>query len=73
MRESLAYEMMFQFLEERYRLLPSDALGSLLSDLRLLDDNEPADPAMAEEWDSAVEAVRQQHDRLAIEPLRKAS
>jgi hypothetical protein len=65
---------MFQFLEERYRQLPSDALGSLLGDLRLLDDHEPADPAMADEWDSAVEAVRhQQHDEPAVEPLRRAS
>ena len=73
MKERLAYKTMLQFLEERYRLLPSDALGSLLGDLQLLADGEPADPAMTEEWDQAVEAAQRAHDSSMTEPLRKAS
>jgi hypothetical protein len=74
MREIKAYKTMFQFLEQRYRLLPSDALGSLLGDLHLLEDGEPADPAMAQEWDEAVEFIhRSQLSAVPAEPLRKAS
>ena len=73
MKEILAYKTMVQFLEERYRLLPTDALGGLLGDLQLLDDGEPADPAMKQEWEKAVAAVPRERDVTTIEPLRRAS
>jgi hypothetical protein len=64
---------MFQFLEERYRRLPSDALGSLLGDLQLDEDGKPFDPAMAEEWDRAVASAQQEQRPRIVEPQRRAS
>lgn len=60
MKEPLAYKAMFEFLDERFRKLPSDALGALLGELQLASDGEPFDPAVAEEWDHAVTTVEQQ-------------
>ena len=57
MRESLAYQTMFRFLEERYFRLRSDELGALLGELSLLSDGRPRDTAIAAEWDKAVEQV----------------
>ncbi|WP_227817377.1 hypothetical protein [Nitrogeniibacter aestuarii] len=52
--ESQAYLAMFAFLEERFRRIPSDELGALLSDLSLAPDGRPADPAVANDWHAAV-------------------
>lgn len=46
---------MFQFLEDRYLRLPSDALGGLLGELALQDDGLPADPAIVADWERAME------------------
>jgi len=72
MKESLAYQTMFEFLEQRYQKLPSDALGGLLGDLRLLEDGEPADPAMAAEWDRAVASVERASRVRPIAGLQRA-
>jgi len=48
---------MFAFLEEEYRLSPSDEIGGLLSSMSLLPDGFPADPAVAEQWSKAVQAA----------------
>ena len=59
MKEPLAYQAMFRFLEERYFRLPSDALGGLLGEMQLTEDGQPYDPAIVEEWDRAVQSVEQ--------------
>ena len=73
MKERQAYEAMFRFLDDRYKRLPSDALGGLLGEMQLDTDGLPFDPAIEEEWDSAVEAAQRAHDSSMTEPLRKAS
>ena len=57
MRDLKAYRAMFHFLDERYKRLPSDALGGLLGELNLelWGDGEPGDPAISAEWERAVE------------------
>jgi len=72
MKERAAYQMMFRFLEDRYRRLPSDALGGLLGEMQLADDGEPFDPAIGKEWDDAVTAVEATHS-INVVTHRKAS
>lgn len=73
MKELEAYQKMFRFLEDRYKRLPSDDLGGLLGEMQLATDGLPFDPAIEEEWDSAVDAVQRARAASPIEPLRKAS
>ena len=71
MKELSAYQVMFQFLEDRYRRLPSDELGNLLGEMQLAQDGQPFDPAVGEDWDKAVatwEAARS----INVIPHRKA-
>jgi len=49
-----AYAAMFAFLEQRYHLTGSDELGALLGGMALLEDGNPADPAVAREWHDAI-------------------
>jgi hypothetical protein len=56
--EPEAYKMMFAFLAQRYQRLPSDDLSSLLDELSLLPDGIPADPAVVQEWQTAVDAAK---------------
>lgn len=49
-----AYRAMFSFLEELYQRTHSDELAVLLGSLSLLDDGQPADPAMWHAWEQAV-------------------
>jgi hypothetical protein len=58
MTEDQAYRTMFLFLEERYLRLPSDGLGTLLGELRILEDGGPADPAIKEEWQRALSMAK---------------
>ena len=46
---------MLQFLEDRYHRLPSDALGGLLGELALQDDDLPTDRAVVADWERALE------------------
>lgn len=50
-----AYLAMFAFLEKEFRLTGSDEIGGLLGGMSLLADGAPADPVVAEQWDSAVQ------------------
>jgi hypothetical protein len=52
-----AYLAMFAFLEEEFRLCPSDEIGSLLGSMSLLPDGSPADPAVVKQWQKAIEAA----------------
>lgn len=52
--EKQAYAAMFHFLEEFYMRTKSNDVGSLLGDMSLLADGDPADPGVAEEWQEAV-------------------
>ena len=75
MREPLAYQAMFAFLEDRYKRLPSDELGALLGELSLTiwQDGEPGDPAIKAEWERAWERVLEDAAaRDAAVPLRRA-
>ena len=53
----LAYLCMFEFLRQYYERGHSDEIGGLLSDLSLLEDGHPADPAQESDWEKAVRAV----------------
>jgi len=73
MKEQEAYEAMVRFLDDRYRRVPSEALGTLLGELQLAADGKPFDPAIEEEWDRAVGVARQARGPRSIEPQRRAS
>ena len=45
-----AYLAMLAFLEAHYNRVQSDAIGSLLGDMSLLEDGGTADPAVWQEW-----------------------
>ncbi|MEK6733572.1 MAG: hypothetical protein AABY27_00490 [Pseudomonadota bacterium] len=57
LNECEAYEAMFNFLEAYYNRTKSDDIGSLLGDLQLLDDKQPADPAAWRDWLEAIQNV----------------
>ena len=50
-----AYAAMYQFLDHYYQLTKSDEVGNLLSSMSLLPDGLPADSAIAEDWQDAVQ------------------
>ena len=54
-----AYAAMFEYLKTLYQTTASDELGGLLGSMSLLDDGEPADPAVWADWLRAVEKARQ--------------
>ena len=56
--EQQAFLAMFFFLETEYRLAPTGEIGGLLGSLSLLPDGSPADPAVKEQWQKAVQAAR---------------
>lgn len=58
--EDVAYRSMFYFLQDYYQLTESDEIGGLLGGMALLEDGGPADAAVAEDWQKAVERAR--HD-----------
>ena len=53
-----AYLAMFYYLDDYYSKMPSDDLGNLLSDMALLPDGDPANPAAWEDWKKAVEKIK---------------
>lgn len=55
MTDKQAYIAMFRFLEKVYMRTKSDDLGGLLGGLSILGDGSPADPAVVEDWQQAVE------------------
>jgi hypothetical protein len=51
-----AYKAMIQFIKDYYyRKGKPDELGILLSDISLLNDNTPMDPAMWQDWLDAID------------------
>ena len=52
-----AFLAMYSFLEKYYESTQSDDVGALLGSLSLLNDGNPADPAIQEEWIIAVNKV----------------
>ena len=59
LNEEEAFKAMVIFLERYYNETHSDDIGSLLSDLILLDDKRTADPAAWNDWINAVNKIRQ--------------
>jgi hypothetical protein len=57
--EEQAYKAMFRFLENYYELTKSDDIGDLLGGMNqeLFADGRPADPAMWEDWQTALREV----------------
>jgi hypothetical protein len=52
-----AYAAMFYFIEQLYKRTKSDELGGLLGSMAVLKDGFPADPAIIQEWQEAVQYV----------------
>ncbi|MGK7883341.1 MAG: hypothetical protein AB4057_01800 [Crocosphaera sp.] len=55
--EKQAYLAMIEFLDYYYEQTQSDEIGELLGSLQLLEDGNPADPAMWEDWLKSIEKV----------------
>jgi hypothetical protein len=55
--EQVAYAAMFAFLKMQFELTGSDELRLLLSCMSLLPGGEAADPALWDDWCSAIEAT----------------
>ena len=55
MTDKEAYAAMFYFLDQTYKRTGSGELGGLLGGMSLLADGSPADPAVARDWQEAVE------------------
>lgn len=62
-----AYAAMFAFLEQRYNQTQSTELGALLGGMSLLPDGGPLDPAIWEDWLSAVEEALSGRVRVNLE------
>lgn len=71
MTEKEAYDAMVRFLDQVYERTKSDELGGLLGSMTPLEDGDPADPALKNDWNEAVKAVlesnRQEQHRAAAE------
>jgi hypothetical protein len=52
-----AFLAMFSFLEAHYQRTKADGVGALLGSMSLLQDGRPADPAVAGDWQVAVQAA----------------
>lgn len=54
-----AYAAMLAFLEDYYERTNSDDIGALLGDLQMDENNVPFDPAVVNDWQIAINKVRQ--------------
>ncbi len=52
-----AFLAMYSFLDAHYQRSKADDLGALLGSMSLLRDGSPADPAVASDWQAAVDAA----------------
>jgi hypothetical protein len=52
-----AYQAMYSFLEEYYKLTHADEIGAMLGGLSLLPDGLPADAGFRQDWLAAVQRV----------------
>ena len=66
-----AYSAMFYFLEDIYLRTKSDELGGILGTLAMLDDGQPADPAVWEEWEQAIEKGKEDSNGLKLHIRKK--
>ena len=55
-----AYKAMIHYLEHLYSMTDSDDLGGFLGGMSLLEDRKTADPAVWDDWISAVNKVKQE-------------
>ena len=55
MNDKQAYAAMFYFLDKLYLRTGSDYLGGLLGGMSILEDGFPADPAITNDWQEAIE------------------
>jgi hypothetical protein len=55
MTDGQAYAAMYYFLEDIWKRTNSEGLANLLSDMSLLPDGSPADPALTNDWQRAVD------------------
>jgi len=64
-----AYLAMYSFLDKQYSL-GCEELGSILGNMSLLPDGNPADPALASDWQEAVTAAvsGQINAQLTLQP-----
>lgn len=53
----IAYMAMYKFLDDYYQLTKSEDIGGLLGSMSLIEDGNPADSAIWEEWLSAIDAA----------------
>ncbi len=60
LNEKNAYKAMVLFLEKYYSISKSDDIGALLGSMILLDDDEPIDAALWEDWMESVNKVIQE-------------
>jgi hypothetical protein len=58
-----AYDAMIDYLDQHYNRTHSDDIGSLLSGMQLLSDNESVDPAALEDWVDSVNKVLNQKNK----------
>jgi hypothetical protein len=65
--EREAYAAMFGFLEHRYRLTESDELGALLGSMSLLPGGGTADPAIWDDWLTAIREAECGNSKLKLE------
>jgi len=56
-----AFRAMGLFLENYFERTGYDELGFLLTDLQILDDGKPLDPAAWEDWLACVERILREH------------
>lgn len=73
MKEPESYNLMFRFLDQRYKQLASEELGSLLGELQLATDGKPFDLAIEQDWNRVVEAAQADKRPVSIPQQRRAS
>lgn len=52
-----AFQAMILFLEKYYEQTQADDIGALLGSLQLLEDGQPADPALWQDWLASFESA----------------
>jgi hypothetical protein len=66
-----AYKAMYFYLENLYELTKSDDLGGFLGSMSLLQDGKPADAAVWQDWEEAIQkALTHPDDEIALKLIR---
>ena len=66
-----AYAAMYVFLEDYYKRGNSDEIGTLLGALSLLENGEPVDSAMKNDWISAINKSLSDKGRISLKLFNK--